>query len=675
MALVVGELFGRYRIDAAIGGGGMGQVYRAWDTHLARGVALKVLRDADRPSDELVREARSAAALHHPNAVAIHDVAVIDGMPVLVMELVDGASLRAWIRAGAPIAARVRWLTDLARVLAAAHRQGIVHRDVKPDNAMVTTGGVLKVLDFGIAKVIGGAGASAPTLGGAWPTLDGHVKGTPAYMAPEQLDGEPVDGRADQYAWGVTAYELLSGFHPMNTVAGASTTEMTRAIHPTPLAVVAPAIGGALAAVVTRAMAKQPGARFASMDAVVEALAAAGAAAGAAAVGTDHVVTDPAPAWAEAGAAAGAGAGAGAGVGARAGVAGWPGVGAGAGLPGWPGAAAGLGAEGRAAGGTTRSTGDAATVVERPGAAGSRPESSPESRSSSSSSPSREPVLASRSSSRSVVVGVVVGLAALGVLVYAGVATRRTRSTRLAQVEPAVDAGGSAAADAPPMTADDPWNRPAPVAVVGAAPDGAPAPVDARTRSHSTADFPLDDDDLDVFPVDARPRSRPTGAGWPLDAAAMRACSDASECDLRGGEICEDGSCKACPAGSEPALGLVCGKRCSEAAQCRRDQRCEPVSLIHRNQPVCIDCAVGQRWYAGDCRTLCGPGGRTCLNSYKCLAVATADGRASLCLPDGSASCASGEVKHPSGACGMTCRDRSDCAEGEACTFGECIAP
>jgi serine/threonine-protein kinase len=633
MALVVGELFGRYRIDAAIGGGGMGQVYRAWDTHLARAVALKVLRDADRPSDELLREARSAASLHHPNAVAIHDVAEIDGMPVLVMELVDGASLRAWIRAGAPIAARVRWLTDLARVLAAAHRQGIVHRDVKPDNAMVTTGGVLKVLDFGIAKVIGGAGAAAPTLGGAWPTLDGHVKGTPAYMAPEQLDGEPVDGRADQYAWGVTAYELLAGVHPMTTVEGASTTEMTRAIHPAPLAVTAPAIGGALAAIVTRAMAKQPAARFASMDAVVEALAAAGA-------GTDHVATEPGPPGAAA-------------------AAGWPGTAAGAGEPGagaagWPGA-----------GGTTRPTGDAATVVDRPLAAGSRPPSPESASTSRSSSP---PSTSTPRSSRAVVVGVIVGLAALGALVYAGVATRRSQSTRLA---PAMDAGGSAT-DARSAVAEDPWNRPAPPVV--APPDAAAAPVDARARSR-TADWPLDDGDLDVYPVDARPRSRPTGAGWPLDAAPMRACTHASECDLRGGEICEDGACKACPAGSEPALGLVCGKRCTEAAQCGRHQRCEPVSLIHRHQPVCIDCAVGQRWYAGDCRALCGPGERTCQNGWDCLTVATAGGRAAVCVPDGSSSCTTGEVKLPSGACGMTCRDRSDCASGQACTFGECLAP
>src|SRR6185437_240582 len=167
----------------------------------------------------LVREARAAAALDHPNAVSIFDVGEHDGAPYIVMELVEGQTLRSGVGdASTPIATRVTRLADVARALAAAHRRGLVHRDVKPENVMVRTDGVVKVLDFGIARRAGNGGADphADTQTPALPTLtvDGVKLGTPVYMSPEQIKGDVLDGRTDQFAWGVVAYELLAGRLP-----------------------------------------------------------------------------------------------------------------------------------------------------------------------------------------------------------------------------------------------------------------------------------------------------------------------------------------------------------------------------------------------------------------------------------------------------------------------------
>jgi eukaryotic-like serine/threonine-protein kinase len=166
-----GDTFERYTIDAAIGHGGMGVVYRAHDSRLDRRVALKVLGGGvDRGQGDgdarLLREARAAAALDHPNAVSIFDVGEHEGATYIVMELVSGRTLREVVGdASVPVATRVTWLADVARALAAAHRRGLVHRDIKPENVMVRDDGVVKVLDFGIARRIAGqVDPSAPTL-------------------------------------------------------------------------------------------------------------------------------------------------------------------------------------------------------------------------------------------------------------------------------------------------------------------------------------------------------------------------------------------------------------------------------------------------------------------------------------------------------------------------------
>ncbi|WP_437971529.1 protein kinase [Sorangium sp. So ce260] len=278
-----GDSFERYTIEAAIGQGGMGCVYRAHDARLGRRVAVKVIAGGAMDHDagaRLLREARAAAALDHPNAVSIFDVGELDGTPFIVMELVAGRTLRSAIGGAEPVSTRVAWLADVARALAAAHRRGLVHRDIKPENVMVRDDGVIKVLDFGIARrTAGGADPNASTEAPALPTLTalGVKLGTPVYMAPEQIRGAELDGRADQFAWGVLAFELLTGRLPwrgagdmLAVVASILTDEADRASLDA--AAVPPAVG----AVVLRALSKRPEDRFASMEDLVRALEAAG---------------------------------------------------------------------------------------------------------------------------------------------------------------------------------------------------------------------------------------------------------------------------------------------------------------------------------------------------------------------------------------------------------------
>ncbi|WP_437931860.1 protein kinase [Sorangium sp. So ce291] len=279
-----GDSFERYTIEAAIGQGGMGCVYRAHDARLGRRVAVKVIAGGAVDPDaaaRLLREARAAAALDHPNAVSIFDVGELDGTPFIVMELVAGRTLRSAIGGPeVPGSMRVAWLADVGRALAAAHRRGLVHRDIKPENVMVRDDGVIKVLDFGIARrAAGEADPSASTEAPALPTLTalGVKLGTPVYMAPEQIRGGELDGRADQFAWGVLAFELLTGRLPwrgagdmLAVVASILTDEADRTLLD------AASVPPAVSAVVLRALSKRPEERFASMDDLVRALEAAG---------------------------------------------------------------------------------------------------------------------------------------------------------------------------------------------------------------------------------------------------------------------------------------------------------------------------------------------------------------------------------------------------------------
>ncbi|MFT3775627.1 MAG: protein kinase [Minicystis sp.] len=281
-----GDSFERYTIEAPIGQGGMGCVYRAHDARLGRRVALKVISEGAEGAEadaRLLREARAAAALDHPNAVAIFDVGEHEGATYIVMELVEGKTLRGFVGdTSVPMPTRIARLADVARALAGAHRRGLVHRDVKPENVMVRDDGMVKVLDFGIARrTRGDVDATASTELRDSPALatltEAGVKvGTPMYMAPEHIRGDALDGRADQFSWGVLAYELLAGRLPWrggNDAMAVMASVLTDAADRAPLEQAG--VPRAVQDVVLRALSKRAEDRFASLDDAVRALDAA----------------------------------------------------------------------------------------------------------------------------------------------------------------------------------------------------------------------------------------------------------------------------------------------------------------------------------------------------------------------------------------------------------------
>ena len=229
---LLGRTLAHYRINTAIGAGGMGEVYRATDSKLGREVALKVLppdmaRDPERLA-RFQREARAVAALNHPHIVTIYSVEESDGVHFLTMELVEGQSLDHRIpEGGLPVQQIVEIAGALADALAAAHDKGIVHRDLKPANVMVTEEGRVKVLDFGLAKEIRAANSSDATMTSAGHTEVGLVMGTPRYMSPEQIAGRTLDHRTDIFSLGIILYEMSTGWRPF---AGTSSAELASAI-------------------------------------------------------------------------------------------------------------------------------------------------------------------------------------------------------------------------------------------------------------------------------------------------------------------------------------------------------------------------------------------------------------------------------------------------------------
>jgi Tol biopolymer transport system component len=270
MALAAGTKLGPYEILAPIGAGGMGEVYRAKDTRLGRDVALKILPESfSREPDRLRRfeqEARSVAALNHPNILAIHDIGQHNGAPFLVSELLEGESLRSALDRGAmPQRKTIEYGVQIAHGLAAAHEKGIVHRDLKPENIFVTKDGRIKILDFGLAKLAQQAGADSDgiTLTSSH-TAAGVVMGTASYMAPEQVRGEVADPRTDIFAFGAVLYEMLSGVRAFRRDTAAETMTAVLKDDPPELSGLSRPVSATLERIVRRCLEKNPEQRFQS---------------------------------------------------------------------------------------------------------------------------------------------------------------------------------------------------------------------------------------------------------------------------------------------------------------------------------------------------------------------------------------------------------------------------
>jgi serine/threonine protein kinase len=276
MPLAPGSRLGPYEVIAPLGAGGMGEVYRSRDSRLGRDVALKIIPRENSHDSERIRrfeqEARAAGTLSHPNVCAIYDLGNHDGSPFVVMELLEGETLREHLRGGAlPLRKAMSYAAEAAEGLAAAHAKGIVHRDLKPENIFITRDGRVKVLDFGLAKLTGGEAAAAPIAGpadAASPsspttplrslTTPGVILGTIAYMAPEQVRGATVDARVDVFALGVVLFEMLAGRRPFG---GSTSADVMSAIlnqEAAPLATVRPDAPAQLAWLLRRCLAKDP---------------------------------------------------------------------------------------------------------------------------------------------------------------------------------------------------------------------------------------------------------------------------------------------------------------------------------------------------------------------------------------------------------------------------------
>src|SRR5688500_3322744 len=274
MPLQTGTRLGLYEILTPLGAGGMGEVYRARDTRLGREVAIKVLPAAVASDPERLkrfeREARSASSLNHPNIVTIYEIGSSDSVSYIAMELVAGESLRAKLAGGAlPLRRLLQIGAQVAEGLAQAHAAGIVHRDLKPDNVMVTQDGLVKILDFGLAKLTqsessGSGRTQAPTVSGA--TEEGVILGTVGYMSPEQAIGGSIDFRSDQFSFGSILYEMATGSRAFQRGSAPQTLTAIIQEEPEPIAALNPKVPAHLRWIVERCLAKEARSRYASTE-------------------------------------------------------------------------------------------------------------------------------------------------------------------------------------------------------------------------------------------------------------------------------------------------------------------------------------------------------------------------------------------------------------------------
>ena len=268
---LIGKQIGGYSVTELIGKGGMGMVFKALDTQLRRSVAIKILPPQDASDLErrrrLLREAKAASALNHPNIVAIYSVAQDRGIDFLVMEFVAGKTLDQLIpRKGLPFKQALKYAIEVADAIAAAHAAGIVHRDIKPSNIMITEQGRAKVLDFGLAKLVEPAEPGENVAAEPLETKAGRVFGTAGYMSPEQAEGKRADARSDIFAFGALLYEMVTGqraFQGKNviTILAAVISE-----DPVPAQAIAPNVPPELEWVITRCLKKDPERRIQHMQ-------------------------------------------------------------------------------------------------------------------------------------------------------------------------------------------------------------------------------------------------------------------------------------------------------------------------------------------------------------------------------------------------------------------------
>jgi serine/threonine protein kinase/Tol biopolymer transport system component len=267
VTIPAGTKLGPYEILAPIGAGGMGEVYRARDARLGRDVAIKVLSaDAADSADRRARfekEARAASALNHPNIVSIFDIGTADGIVYIAMELVDGATLREFLPSGALPPKKILDIAcQVTDGLAKAHDAGIVHRDLKPENVMISKDGFVKILDFGLAKLVENAGENASDFPTG--TTPGMVMGTVGYMSPEQAAGRPLDFRSDQFSLGTILYEMAAGKKAFRRDTAAETLVAIIRDEPEPLAQANAKLPPPLRWIVERCLEKDPEERYAS---------------------------------------------------------------------------------------------------------------------------------------------------------------------------------------------------------------------------------------------------------------------------------------------------------------------------------------------------------------------------------------------------------------------------
>ena len=278
MSLLPGTRFASYELGPLLGAGGMGEVYRAKDVRLGRPVAIKVLRPESASSPERLarfeQEARTASALNHPNVITIYDIGRVDETAYIAMEFVEGKTFRELLELGPfPVPQLLHYATQIAEALAKAHAGGIVHRDLKPENLMVTSDGLVKILDFGLAKLTP-AVSSATSDPGIALTAAGVLLGTVQYMSPEQARTPSVDHRSDQFTLGMILYEMATGRRAFHRDSVSGTLAAIMFDEPVPASDLNPAVPEGLQRIIATCLQKEPKKRFATTSELARALAA-----------------------------------------------------------------------------------------------------------------------------------------------------------------------------------------------------------------------------------------------------------------------------------------------------------------------------------------------------------------------------------------------------------------